>query len=266
MASSNSSSPLKIGIMGFGPFAQFLSQTLLKRGHSLSAASRSDHSLLCSQMGVHFYRDFDELIGSDAEVVLLSTSIISIDNVIRSVSFDRLRRPLPLFVDVLSVKEYPKELLLQVLPEEADILCTHPMFGPESGKQGWKGLPLVYEKVRIRDHSLCQNYLEIFQSEGCIMVEMSCEEHDKVAAKTQFLTHTIGRVLAEMEIDSTPMDTKGFQALLQLNKNTVKDSFDLYGGLFVHNRFAKQELENLELALKIVKEKLLGSANGVSDL
>jgi len=25
------------------------------------------------------------------------------------------------------------------------------------------------------------------------MVEMSCEEHDKIAAKSQFLTHTIGR-------------------------------------------------------------------------
>lgn len=25
------------------------------------------------------------------------------------------------------------------------------------------------------------------------MLEMSCEEHDKVAAKSQFLTHTIGR-------------------------------------------------------------------------
>lgn len=28
------------------------------------------------------------------------------------------------------------------------------------------------------------------------MLEMSCEEHDKVAAKSQFLTHTIGRYSA----------------------------------------------------------------------
>jgi arogenate dehydrogenase (NADP+), plant len=42
--------------------------------------------------------------------------------------------------------------MLDVLPEESDILCTHPMFGPESGKFGWQGLPFLYEKVRISDN------------------------------------------------------------------------------------------------------------------
>lgn len=238
---------------------------MLKQGHSLSASSRSDHSHLCSQLGIHFYRDFGDLIESDIEVVLLSTSIVSIADVLRRlIPFGRLRNPPPLFVDVLSVKEYPRDHLLQVLPGEADILCTHPMFGPESGRQGWKGLPLVYEKVRIRDHDLCQKYLQIFELEGCRMVEMSCEEHDKVAARSQFLTHTIGRILAEMEIESTPMDTKGFQSLTQLRDNTVKDSFDLYIGLFEHNKFAQEELEKLELALQTVRRKLKSSADGSS--
>ena len=30
-----------------------------------------------------------------------------------------------------------------------DILCTHPMFGPDSGKASWKGLNMMYEKVRV---------------------------------------------------------------------------------------------------------------------
>jgi prephenate dehydrogenase len=45
-----------------------------------------------------------------------------------------------LFVDVLSVKEFPRKLVLQILLEEFDLLCTHPMFGPESMKDGWKGM------------------------------------------------------------------------------------------------------------------------------
>lgn len=198
------------------------------------------------------------------DAVLLSMSILSMADVVRSAPFDRLGRSggLPLFVDVLSVKEYPRDLLLQVLPEEADVLCTHPMFGPESGREGWKGLPLVYERVRIRNQDICQKCLQIFETEGCRMVELSCEEHDKMAAKSQFITHTIGRVLSEMDIKSTPMDTKGFQTLLQLRNNTTKDSFDLYRGLFQHNRFAKEELEKLELAIRAVREKLLDVPNG----
>ena len=46
---------------------------------------------------------------------------------------------------------HPKKTMQQLLPEDSDILCTHPMFGPESGKYGWQGLPFIYEKVRIAD-------------------------------------------------------------------------------------------------------------------
>lgn len=40
------------------------------------------------------------------------------------------------------------------------------------------------------------------------MVEMSCEEHDRQAASTQFITHTVGRVLGAMELQATPIDTR----------------------------------------------------------
>lgn len=53
----------------------------------------------------------------------------------------------------------------QVLPENMDVLCTHPMFGPESGKNRWRDLPLVYEKVRVRDETRCSSFLHIFESE-----------------------------------------------------------------------------------------------------
>lgn len=60
-------------------------------------------------------RDVGDMIESDVDVVLLSTSIVSVAGVVRSIPFERLgRRPPPLFVDVLSVKEYPRDLLLQV--------------------------------------------------------------------------------------------------------------------------------------------------------
>ncbi|PON83257.1 Prephenate dehydrogenase/arogenate dehydrogenase [Trema orientale] len=253
---SSSSTNLKIGIVGFGPFAQFLAKTIIKQGHILSATSRTDYSDLCVNLGVSFFRNTEAFLEADNDVVLICTSILSSSEVLKSLPFQCLKRP-TLFVDVLSVKEYPKNLLLQVLPEESDVLCIHPMFGPESGKNGWKGLTCVFERVRIRNEATCSSFLRIFESEGCRMLEISCEEHDKMAAKSQFLTHTIGRVLSEMAIESTPINTKGFETLIQLKENTVKDSFDLYSGLFIRNRFAKQELENLELAIKKVKQKLL---------
>lgn len=67
------------------------------------------------------------------------------------------------------------------------------------------------------------------------MVEMTCEEHDRQAASTQFVTHTVGRMLGAMELTSTDINTRGYEALLQLVANTTHDSFDLYYGLFLYN-------------------------------
>ena len=68
------------------------------------------------------------------------------------------------------------------------------------------------------------------------MVEMPCEEHDRQAASTQFITHTVGRMLGEMGLEPTPIDTRGYRSLLSLVDNTANDSFDLYYGLFMYNQ------------------------------
>ena len=44
----------------------------------------------------------------------------------------------------------------------------------------------------------------------------------------------------------TPIDTKGFEALLSLVNQSNTDSFDLYYGLFLYNQNATDELERLE--------------------
>jgi prephenate dehydrogenase len=41
--------------------------------------------------------------------------------------------------------------MLEHLPPDSDILCTHPLFGPESGKYSWQSLPFLYEKIRVED-------------------------------------------------------------------------------------------------------------------
>ena len=191
--------------------------------------------------------------------MILCTSILSLDGVLSSFPLQRLRRS-TLVVDVLSVKVFPKNLFLQRLPPTVDILCLHPMFGPESGKGAWTGLPLVFDRVRVGDDPArarrCDALLAAFESEGCRMVEMACEEHDRLAASSQFITHTVGRMLGRMELPDTPINTKGYSNLLSLVDNTSKDSFDLYYGLFMYNENATEELARMEAAFDSVKRQL----------
>lgn len=196
---------LKIGVVGFGTFGQFLAKRFVSQGHTVLATSRSDrYQDLAKELGVRYFSNVDDFCEEHPEVVVLCTSILSTEQVVTNFPFLRLKRN-TLLVDVLSVKEFPKKLMLRQVPEEFDILCTHPMFGPDSGKASWEGLPMMFDRVRVNaenpvNKERCHNFLRIFEHEGCRMIPMTCEEHDRQAASTQFITHTVGRMLGDMQV------------------------------------------------------------------
>lgn len=125
----------------------------------------------------------------------------------------------------------------------------------------------MYDKVRIGEDELrisrCESLLGIFEREGCKMVEMSCVDHDKFAAESQFITHTLGRLLGMLNLQSTPINTKGYEALLDLAENTCGDSFDLYYGLFVYNKNSLEMLERIDLAFEALRKELFSRLHGV---
>lgn len=88
------------------------------------------------------------------------------------------------------------------------------------------------------------------------MIEMSCEEHDKYAANSQFITHLTGRILGQQNLAPTPIDTKGFQTVLNLVDNTCTDSFDLFFGLYYYNSYASNQLQKIREALAKVERQL----------
>ena len=247
--------PLRIGIIGFGKFGQFLAKTFVKN-NEVHVISKSDNSAMAKEIGCDFYPFFDmsSFAKVDFDVILLSVSIISFNEVLQSLPKDLLRGKL--IVDVLSVKVHARNVMESVLPPDCDILCTHPMFGPESGRFGWQGLPFLYEKTRVTDVDRCDRFLQLWEAERCKMIEMSCEQHDEYAANSQFITHLTGRILDKQNLAPTPIDTKGFQTVLNLVDNTCKDSFDLFFGLYFYNKYAGIQLQKIREALAQVERQL----------
>jgi prephenate dehydratase len=95
---------LKIGIVGFGKFGQFLAKTFVKN-HDVYCVSKDDRSVEAKQLGcVDFFPlyDLSSFTKIDFDVIVLAVSIISFEDVVRSLPRDFLRNRL--VVDVLSVK------------------------------------------------------------------------------------------------------------------------------------------------------------------
>uniref|UniRef100_M4B4Q1 Prephenate dehydratase domain-containing protein n=1 Tax=Hyaloperonospora arabidopsidis (strain Emoy2) TaxID=559515 RepID=M4B4Q1_HYAAE len=249
---------LSIGIYGFGNFGQFLAKTMVK-SHEVRATSRTDYFAVAAQLGCKYYASSTELeqFFDGLDVLVLGVSILSFEYVLSKIPKQLLENIV--IVDVLSVKTHPKHVLLKKLPQSASILCTHPMFGPESGKYSWRGLPMMYEKVRIvsgEHNCVMDNFLRIFDTEMCRMLEMTCESHDEYAASSQFLTHLTGRILSVQGVKNTPIDTRGFKNLVRLVDDTCKDSFDLFQGLYKYNPNSELQIQKFHESLDEVTQQL----------
>jgi len=162
-----------------------------------------------------------------------------------------------LLIDVLSVKEYPKKIFKKYLRgKNTQALLTHPLFGPDSSKNGFAGLPLVMDKFLCNE----ENYLfwkSFFQKKGLRVIEISAQEHDRLAAKSQGLTHFIGRMLEEFDFQPTSIDTLGAKKLLELKNQTCNDTWELFLNLQNYNRYTKPMRLKLGKAYEKIYAKLL---------
>ena len=130
-AASLRSEPLRVAVVGFGTFGQFLARRWVSRGHHVLATSRTDYSALASSMGVDYFTSVEELSKQvspnphphpdlnpnptpnpspnpkqEVDVVLVSTSIMSFEAVLKTLPTTLTKGKL--VVDVLSVKSHAK--------------------------------------------------------------------------------------------------------------------------------------------------------------
>jgi prephenate dehydrogenase len=145
-----------------------------------------------------------------------------------------------LLIDTLSVKEYPKKLFQKNLKyTNGRSLLSHPMFGPDSSKNGFKDLPIVLDQ----NTSTNDEYVfwkSFFIKKGLQIVEITAREHDRLAAKSQGLTHFIGRLLEQVKMKPSPIDTLGTKKLIEVMDQTCNDTWQLFTNLQNYNSFTKR--------------------------
>ena len=141
-----------IGIYGLGRFGSFWASTLSKIV-DVQAYSRNSKV----PEGVKSVSE-DELCQSD--VLFLCNSISSMEEVCKRIS-PKLKKG-TVVADTCSVKVYPIEIMKEHLPDDIQILGTHPMFGPDSGRNGVKGLPVAVCSERIEDNALSEHFVVVF--------------------------------------------------------------------------------------------------------
>ncbi len=238
---------MKLGVYGLGRFGAFWASRLADFT-DVVAYSRTPKSGIDSRIELI---SEDRLVDCDA--VVLCVAISAMEDVVRRLA-GRLK-PGTLVMDTCSVKVYPVSVMKRLLPESIQILGTHPMFGPDSGRNGITGLPLVYSPVRT-DASTDSFFRDLFNRMQLQLVEMSPDEHDKSAAYTQGITHFLGRVLQDLHLEPSPMATLGYSKLLEIIEQTCNDPEQLFLDLQRYNPHTHEMRESLKSSLDRFMTKL----------
>ena len=186
---------VRVGVIGYGRFGRFVVQILkskFKNTHVLVSSRRREK--LGIDRGVEF-ASLDDVCSSD--VVIPCVSISAFEEVIKAICGKI--KPGSLLVDVCSVKIYPVEVMTRYIPDNVEILATHPAFGPDSAKRGLRDLKIILHNVRIPPSKFAR-IVQSCQDIGLKVIEMSPEKHDELMAFSLAYAHLVGRIGERMSL------------------------------------------------------------------
>ncbi len=232
-----------VGIIGFGRFGKILAD-ILNEKFEISVYDENEYS--------HEYKNVSLNEIANCEVIFLAIPIRNFETLLQKLKYLKLQNTT--IVDVCSVKIYPVQLMEKYLPSNVDIIATHPMFGPDSYGP-FRELKMVMHPVRD-NFARFETLKSVFESKLITVVEMTPQEHDKHAAFSQGITHFVGRVLNEVGVSSTKINTLGFNELLGVIEQTCNDSWDLFKDLQNYNPYTENMIKELEKSIQSVRNKI----------
>ncbi len=224
---------MEIGIVGFGRFGRFAAE-ILRKDFPVSAFDRKTPS---APSGVRF-ASLREVARKPC--LLLCVPISRMEPVCRRLG--PLLTPGQLVMDTCSVKEEPLRLMLDLFPEPVEVLGTHPLFGPETGRHGVAGLDVVLCPGRGNRVGKVKQYLETLELKVTVT---TASEHDRAMARTQALFHFLAQGFSRMKVDSDTLATPGPAQLFRAFQDVRGDSRQLFRDLQQVNRFAPAQRKKL---------------------
>ena len=243
-----------IGIVGLGSFGRFLVRQLGAR-FDLQVWDRRELSAEAAALGAR-WANLEACAGCD--IVIPAVPVQDLDGLMAELA-PLLARD-SLVVDVASVKVKPLRILERRLPPHVQYVGTHPMFGPQSGRGGIRGLKVVLcLPERPVDEERVEALRAFLESDLELQVlEMSAEEHDSEMAYIQGLTHWMAKALREIHVPDPALGTVAYRHMMKIEENLRDDSDDLFLTIARENPFAAAARRELRERLREIEEAIEG--------
>lgn len=239
-----------IGIIGNGRFGNLLFQTFENHLKNTEIKIFSRKKIPDSKT----FFTLEEVAACD--IVIPAVPISEFESTVKRIS--KFLKPESLIIDVCSVSVHPAEVLLRNTSKNIDLLSTHPMFGPDSTKNGttFENLKFIFKKLRVTNEERADGFLNFWKDLGCNLIELSPEEHDKQAAYTHAYAFLIGKIGVLMNIRRNHISTKGFEGLLYNQTAVENDTSQLFNDMMTYNPYVKQMIKDFGEAFMFIENSI----------
>jgi prephenate dehydrogenase len=220
---------MKAGIIGgTGKMGQLFVPVFERAGYEVMVSGRSTTLT-------------DEDLARQCDIVIVSVPIRTTVRVINRIA--PLMRPGQILCDFTSLKVKPVEAMLK---SAADVIGLHPMFGPTVSSL--RNQTIIVCPARVEDAAL-QNLVGVFRAEGVRCTLATPEEHDRMMAVVQGLTHFVTLCMAEsirrlgVDIGTTQEFTSPvYQIELSLIGRLLSQDPGLYADILTENPYVPEVL------------------------
>lgn len=216
----------QLAIIGFGAFGRLIARHL------------RDHLPICVCDPVARTNDLpqvDLVAAARCPIVVLAVPLSGMEAVLHAIAPHLA--PGALVIDVASVKIRPAQLMREILPDHAQIVASHPLFGPESARDGLAGHRIAWCPLRRNGH---RRAAALLRHLGPRVLPTTPDGHDREMAVVQGLTHLIARSLSELGEMPDRLTTASFQRLTEAAAMVRDDSPELLRTILAENPHAAE--------------------------
>lgn len=239
----------KVTIIGFGRFGELLANLGKDYFDIHIAESDPARKTVAEQSGFKLI-NFEDV--ATTEFIFLAVPISQIENtVIKLEDFVDERHTI---IDLCSVKVYPAQLMQKHLTKSS-LLATHPMFGPDSAKNGLEGLRVAFCPLKIEPPQV--NVVKDFwESVGATVSATTPEDHDKDSVYSQAFTYSLAQIILNMQLPDVTYTTRSFDNITNVAKLSANDSDQLFHDMLFYNPYFADMKKQLQSAIDKTMHRL----------
>jgi prephenate dehydrogenase len=239
----------KVAIVGFGRFGELLAKLFVGSFDVYIVGQGEERKQKVEAIGCKMIT-FEQL--AEMDFIFIAVPISAMEETL--IKLAPLTKSNQVVVDVCSVKVYPVNLMKKYLAT-AQILGTHPLFGPDSAQGGLKGLQVAICPVRVEPANL-KIIKDFWLSKDAEVLETTPQQHDKDVLYSQAFTYTIAKIILGMNLPEVKFRTHNFNAITQVAARSANNTDQLFYDMLFYNPYFLQMKKGLESSILHAKRAL----------